>query len=149
MTETTRLAQSATPQEPQMLIDRMIVRPDADILTRDRTPNFVGISAKTTGAKGLSMALVIMPPGAVATPHIHPAHETAIYILKGRVEFRYGQKLEHCQVCEAGDFVFTPSGVPHQPRNLSVTEPVYALAARNEPDEQEQSVPYHPTSEVN
>lgn len=149
MTEIKQLAQTAPSQRPQMLIDRMIVRPDADILTRDRTPNFVGISAKTTGAKGLSMGLVIMPPGAVATPHIHPAHETAIYILKGRVEFRYGQQLEHCQICEAGDFVFTPSGMPHQPRNLSATEPVYALAARNAPDEQEQSIPYHLTPEVN
>lgn len=93
----------------------LVIRSDADTLTRDRTPNFVGISAKTTGAKGLSMNLVIMPPGAVATPHIHPVHETAIYILKRRVEFRYGQQLAHCQICEAGDFIFTPSGMPHQP----------------------------------
>lgn len=145
MTETTQLAQNATPQEAQMLIDGIIVRPDAEILTRDRTPNFVGISSKTTGAKGLSMCLAIIPPGAVAEPHVHPTHETAIYLLKGRVELRYGQQLEHCQICEAGDFIFTPPGMPHQPRNLSATEPVYALAARNDPDEQEQTVPYDST----
>ncbi|MBD1846252.1 cupin domain-containing protein [Cyanobacteria bacterium FACHB-63] len=120
----------------------IIIRPNAETVTRGS--NFVGISSKTTGAKELAMSLAIMPPGAVAKPHSHP-HETAIYLLKGRVELRYGPHLEHCQVCEAGDFIFTPPGVPHQPRNLSATEPVYVLAARNDSDEQEQSVPYNPT----
>jgi uncharacterized RmlC-like cupin family protein len=96
-----------------------------------------GISANTTGAKGISMNLVIIPPGRIAEPHFHPTHETAIYILKGRVEVFYGQGLKQCQVCETGDFVFTPPGVPHQPRNLSAIEPVYVLAARNDPSEQE------------
>jgi uncharacterized RmlC-like cupin family protein len=48
-------------------------------------------------------------------------------------------------VCETGDFIFTPPGVPHQPQNLSATEPVYVLAARNDPDQQEKVVPYNPT----
>lgn len=120
----------------------IVIRPDAETLMRGS--NVVGISAKTTGAKELAMHLVIMPPGAVATPHSHP-HETAIYLLKGQVELRYGQHLEHCQICEAGDFIFTPPGMPHQPRNLSATEPVYVLASRNDPGEQEQSVPYNST----
>lgn len=40
--------------------------------------------------------------------------------------------------------MFTPPGVPHQPRNLSTTEPVYIITARNTPDEQDKSVPYDP-----
>ncbi|MDV2997605.1 MAG: hypothetical protein N4J56_007310 [Chroococcidiopsis sp. SAG 2025] len=125
----------------------VIVRPDAVTLTGERLSHFVGISANTTGAKGISMNLVIIPPGGIAEPHFHPEHETAIYLLKGRVEVCYGQGLQHCKVCEAGDFVFTPPGVPHQPRNLSATEPVYALAARNDPDEQEKVVSYDPMLE--
>lgn len=31
------------------------------------------------------------------------------------------------------------------PRNLSTTEPVYVLAARNDPDKKEKLVPYDPT----
>lgn len=129
--------------EQSDLPDLVIVRPDLENLAS----NFVGISANTAGAKGISMALVMIPPGAVAPPHFHPEHETAVYILKGRVELRYGKGLTQCQVCEAGDFVFTPPGVPHQPRNLSATEPVYVLAARNDPDEKEESVPYDLTLE--
>ncbi len=123
----------------------VIVRPDATTLTCKQLPYFVGISANTAGAKGISMNLVIIPPGGTAEPHFHPDHETAIYLLKGRVEVCYGQGIQQCRVCETGDFVFTPPGVPHQPRNLSATEPVYVLAARNDPNEQEQFVPYDPT----
>ncbi|MDZ8185001.1 MAG: cupin domain-containing protein [Nostoc sp. ChiSLP02] len=124
-----------------------VVRPDAQILTQQHLPYFVGLSAKTAGAKGISMNLTIIPPGAIAEPHVHPEHETAIYLLKGRVEVRYGKGLQQSQVCEAGDFVFTPPGVPHQPRNLSTTEPVYVLTARNDADEQEKIVFYDPTLE--
>lgn len=119
----------------------VVIRPDAAILNQQSSPpHFVGISERTTGAKGLSMCLVIIPPGATAPPHFHPEHETAIYLLKGRVELLHGHELQHRQICEAGDFIFTPPGVPHQPRNLSATEPVYVLAARNDPDEQEKTV---------
>lgn len=141
---------SSNPPDGCELYDRtpteiMIVRPDEATLSHLRLPHFVGISARTTGAKGISMNLVIIPPGGTAEPHIHPEHETAVYILKGRVEVRYGQGLAQSRLCEAGDFVFTPPGVPHQPRNLSATEPVYVLAARNDPNEHEQAVLYDPT----
>jgi len=37
--------------------------------------------------------------------------------------------------------------VPHQPVNLSTTEPAQALVARNDPNEQESVVVYDPASE--
>lgn len=127
----------------QSSTELIVIHPDPQLLTTQRLPHFVGISANTAGAKGLSMNLVIIPPGGTAEPHFHPQHETIVYLLKGRVEVRYGEGLQHCQICEAGDFVFTPPGVPHQPRNLSDTEPVYVLAARNDPNEQEEAIPYN------
>jgi uncharacterized RmlC-like cupin family protein len=51
-------------------------------------------------------------------------------------------------VMETGDFIYVPPGVPHQPRNLSTSEPVYALVARNDPNEQESTVLYNPTLEM-
>jgi hypothetical protein len=37
----------------------------------------------------------------------------------------------------AGDFLFIPPGVPHQPTNLSSTQSAVAIVARNDPNEQE------------
>jgi uncharacterized RmlC-like cupin family protein len=124
-----------------------IVRPDATTPTRQQLPYFVGISATTTGATGISMNLAIIPPGGTAEPHSHANYETAIYLLQGRVETRYGRGLKQTKIAEAGDFIFVPPGVPHQPRNLSADEPAYALVARNDPNEQENVVLYNPTLE--
>ena len=41
-----------------------------------------------------------------------------------------------------GDFLFVPPDVPHQPINLSDTEPAIAIVARNDPNEQEHVVIY-------
>lgn len=123
------------------------VRPDAETLTRQRLPYFVGISGSTAGATGISMNLVVIPPGGSAEPHFHRDYETAIYLIKGRVETRYGKGLQQSVINEAGDFIFIPPGVPHQPHNLSAIEPAHALVARNDPNEQENVVLYDPTSE--
>jgi len=123
------------------------VRPDAETMTRQRLPYFVGISSKTAGSQGISMNLVIIPPGSSAEPHFHRDYETAIYLVKGRVETRYGQGLKQSVINEAGDFIFIPPGVPHQPHNLDTTEPAHALVARNDPNEQENVVLYDPASE--
>jgi uncharacterized RmlC-like cupin family protein len=125
----------------------IIVHSDATSQTRQQIPYFVGISATTAGATGISMNLAMIPPGGTAEPHSHAHHETAIYLLKGRVETRYGRGLKQTKIAEAGDFIFVPPNVPHQPRNLSPDEPAYALVARNDPNEQENIVLYNPTLE--
>lgn len=123
--------------------DKIItVRPKETVNTRQQLPNFEGISAATAGAKGLCMHLVIIPPGGKAVPHLHKGYETAIYILKGRAETRYGEGLRQSEINEAGDFIFIPADVPHQPVNLSQTEEVIAVVARNDPNEQESVVLY-------
>lgn len=103
---------------------------------------FVGVSARSCGARGLSMSLVVVPPGAAAEPHLHEGYETAIYQLEGRVETRYGTSLSQSVVTEPGDFLFVPAGVPHQPLNLSATEPAKAIVARNDANEAERVLPY-------
>ena len=123
--------------------DKIItVRPKETVNTRQQLPNFEGISAATAGAKGLCMHLVIIPPGGKAVPHLHKGYETAIYILKGRAETRYGEGLRQSEINEAGDFIFILADVPHQPVNLSQTEEVIAVVARNDPNEQESVVLY-------
>jgi uncharacterized RmlC-like cupin family protein len=139
---------SGTTATPAADVDEIVtVRPDAETLTRQRLPYFVGISQSTAGARGLSMNLVIIPPGGSAEPHFHRDYETAIYLVKGRVETRYGRGLRQSVIHEAGDFIFIPPGVPHQPFNLSEVEPAHAIVSRNDPNEQENVVLYDPTTE--
>lgn len=118
------------------------LRPEQEIMTRQRLPYFVGVSAQTAGARGLSMHIVVIPPGARAEPHMHEGYETAIYVLEGRVETRYGDGLAQSVISEAGDFLFIPPGVPHEAVNLSGSAPARAVVARNDANEQERVVPY-------
>lgn len=94
------------------------------------------------------MNLLVVPPGGAARPHRHRGYETAIYVLQGRVITHYGPGLRESVVSEAGDFVFIAPDVPHQPVNMSDTEPAMAIVARNDPNEQESVEPYDPASEA-
>ena len=100
---------------------------------------FSGVSAETAGAEGICMHLLEMPPGAAASPHYHEAHETAIFVLEGAAEMRHGPKLEQVMRVEAGDFVYIPAGIPHQPYNPTGSL-IRAVLARTDPNEQESVV---------
>ena len=118
------------------------VRPKETLSTKQNLPYYVGISKENAGAKGLSMNLVVIPPGASPKAHYHKDFETAIYLLKGRVETRFGENLKESIINEEGDFVYIPPGVPHKPVNLSKTEPALAIVSRNDPNEHENVIAY-------
>jgi uncharacterized RmlC-like cupin family protein len=111
-------------------------------MTKQQLPYFVGISGKTAGAKGLSMHIVVIPPGAHALPHTHVGYEAGIYLLEGKVCTRWGKSLENELISVAGDFIFIPPGVPHEAINLSTTTAARAIFACNDPAEQEKVEPY-------
>ena len=100
---------------------------------------FSGISAESAGSEALCMHIVTIPPGASAKPHYHEAHESAVFVLEGYSEMRHGPNLEHVMKIKAGDFVYIPAGVPHQPYNPT-DKPVRAVIARTDPKEQESVV---------
>jgi len=118
------------------------IRPAAEVMSRQRLPYFIGISGRTVGSAGLSMHIVVIPPGARADPHLHVGYETGIYVLEGRVLTRWGERLENETVSEPGDFLYVPPGVPHEAINLSETEPARAVVARNDAAEQDKVEPY-------
>lgn len=122
--------------------DVVTVRVTEAIQSKQQLPIFIGISANSAGAKGLSLLKVVIPPGSSAEAHLHKGYESAVYLLQGRVETRYGEGLKKSIVNVAGDFIFIPPDVPHQPFNLSDTEPAIAIVARNDPNEQEHVVLY-------
>lgn len=113
----------------------IVVRPDQKTLSRQQLPYFVGVSS-ASGATKLSMNLVIIPAHSSAEPHFHRGFESAVYMMKGGAEVRYGIKLEESIILEEGDFLFIPPNLPHQPFNHG-DEPVLAIVARNDANEQE------------
>lgn len=119
------------------------VRPRETITTKQNLPYYVGISKETAGAKGLSMNMVVIPPGGSPKAHYHKDFETAIYLLKGRVETRFGENLKESVINEEGDFVYIPPGVPHKPVNLSDSETALAIVSRNDPNEHENVMLYY------
>lgn len=125
------------------MTDKVItVRPQGSHVTKQQLPYFEGISSRTAGSKHLCMHLVIIPPGGKAVAHYHDGYETVIYIIQGKAETRFGHNLEQSCLNEAGDFIFIPPDLPHQPVNLSDTEQLIAVVARNDPNEQESVVIY-------
>lgn len=120
------------------------VRPKESFVSRQGLPTFEGVSATTAGAKGLTVNLVVFPPGGETTPHYHAGFESAIYHLEGEVETRFGDDLHQRVVNRPGDFVFIPPGVPHVSRNLSTTRPARTIVCRNDASDQESVVLYEP-----
>jgi uncharacterized RmlC-like cupin family protein len=116
-----------------------VVRGDGTFAGKQGLTYFAGISAESVGARGLCMHLLRMPPGARANPHFHENHETAIYIISGEACMWYGPQLEHHLVVKAGEYLYIPAGVPHQPYNDSAAECV-AILSRTDPNEQESVV---------
>lgn len=122
----------------------IVVKEGVAIQAKQEIPYFVGISANTVGAQGISMQRIVFPPGGAAKAHVHLDYETAIYIVQGQVETHYGPGLRQTIINGPGDFVYIPAGVPHLPRNPSQTETAIAIVARNDAQEQERVVPYDP-----
>jgi uncharacterized RmlC-like cupin family protein len=108
----------------------------------------LGMSGKNVGAKDLSMNVATIPPGGVATAHIHDGFEVMLYIFEGRVRHEYGDGLRKSVENAAGDFIFIEPGVPHEVFNMSDTEPVVAVVARSDASEWDRIIPYDRPSQA-
>ena len=124
----------------------IVIRPSEQTTSPQGVAGFVGVSGETAGCTGLSMKLVVIPPGGKAEPHKHVGYETAIFTISGEVETRYGAGLRQSVITGPGDFLFIPAGVAHQPVNVGGVE-ARAIVARNDPAEAEHVQDYDPTSE--
>ena len=96
-----------------------------------------GIYAENSGAQGICMHMVNIPPRGRAKAHMHENHETAIYVISGVTEMWFGENMEEHMVIKAGEFLYIPAGMPHLPYNPSETETATAVIARTDPNEQE------------
>jgi uncharacterized RmlC-like cupin family protein len=105
--------------------------------TRQGLRQFEGVSAESVGSRALCAHLHALPPGGRAKAHRHAGHETAIYLMEGRVVLWFGEQLESRIDFGPGDFVYIPPDVPHVPVNASETEWARGVVARTDPKEQE------------
>lgn len=110
-----------------------VVRPeDRDCSTAQTTGmrREAGVSKEVTGAQTIWSGHVSTPPGLKSGVHHHGDCESAIYIIRGRVRFSWGDKLQHSADVGPGDFLFVPPGEVHMEENLSDSEPVEMIVSR-------------------
>src|SRR5204863_8559920 len=101
-----------------------VVKPSAQ--ERDVPRGVVGgaeISQATAGATNIYMGVFRVPAGARSRPHYHERCESAVYMLSGRLEVRWGDHLERTVEIASGDMVYVPPRQTHILRNLSDDEP--------------------------
>lgn len=118
----------------------VVIRPEKGIAGKQGLEYLPGISAETAGARRLCLQSTTMPPAGRTRAHLHEDHESAIYVVEGEVVLWYGPNLEQRLEGKAGDFFYVPPGVPHVALNASDSEPVEAVIARTDPNDQERVV---------
>jgi len=111
------------------------VRVSTPTTTKQGIEIYRGISQATAGTKQLSMNRIVLPPGTQGLRHQHRNAETVIYVLEGQARTLIGLHGEVAVENKAGDFLFIPAGVWHQPMNVS-DRPVVAIEARADADDQ-------------
>ncbi len=88
-----------------------------------------GISAATCGSSGVWMGEVTADAGFRSGAHHHGDVESAIYVISGKIQMRWGEHLEHSVEASLGDFIFVPANTVHQEINVS-SERFVAILAR-------------------
>ena len=120
-----------------------LVKPSAQ--DRDTPRGIIGgseISQATTGATNVFMGRFRVPPGAQSRPHYHANCESALYMLSGSIEIRFGDQLEESLIVEAGDMLYVPPRETHTVTNTSDSEPAEYVVARDSPTEDSVEVPW-------
>ncbi|HWC26477.1 MAG TPA: cupin domain-containing protein, partial [Solirubrobacteraceae bacterium] len=93
------------------------------------------VSQATTGANNIYMGVFRVPAGAQSRPHYHADCESAVYMLSGRLNVRWGEGLEHSLALEPGDLVYVPPRETHLLENPSDSEDAEYVVARDAPEE--------------
>jgi uncharacterized RmlC-like cupin family protein len=100
------------------------------------------ISQATTGATNIYMGIFRVPPGARSRPHYHANCESAVYMLSGHLQVKWGDHLEQEVSLEPGDLVYVPPRETHILENLSDSDPAEYVVARDSPHEDSVEVPW-------
>ena len=90
------------------------------------------INAARVGAQRIWAGTVRIHPDAKTGAHHHGALESVIYVVRGRAQMRWGERLEFVAEAGPGDFIYVPPYVPHQEINASRDEPMECVLVRSD-----------------
>ena len=119
-----------------------IVKPAPDHGTSRGVIGGAEISQATVGASDIFMGVFRVPPGAVSRPHYHANCESSLYMLRGEMLIRCGENFEEEIKVVAGDLLYVPPQETHILENLSETETIEYVVARNAATEDSVEVPW-------
>jgi uncharacterized RmlC-like cupin family protein len=100
------------------------------------------VSPATTGAANIYMGVFRVPAGAQSMPHYHAGCESAVFMVSGHLNVRWGEGLEHALSLEPGDMVYVPPRETHLLENPSEEEAAEYVVARDAPEEDSVEVPW-------
>jgi len=84
------------------------------------------------GDRGPWIGVVTLAPRGSTGMHYHGRHEVAIYVVRGRAEIRWGERLEFAATIEPGDFAYFAPFVPHQEFNPDAARSVDFVVVRSD-----------------
>ena len=108
-----------------------VVKPAADHAMPRGVVGGAEISEATAGAKEIYLGIFRVEAGARSRPHYHASCESAVYMLRGALEVRWGDHLEHTSHIAVGDMAYVPPNETHLLHNLSPDEAAEYVVARN------------------
>ncbi len=85
-----------------------------------------------TGGQKTWIGTVALQPSGRTGAHHHGRHEVGVYVVKGRGEIRWGERLEFAAEVAPGDFVYFAPYVPHQELNLDADETLEFVVVRSD-----------------
>lgn len=89
------------------------------------------VSEATTAAKSIYLGIFRVEPSARSRPHYHASCESAVYMLRGTLDVRWGDELQHTTTLAVGDMAYVPPMETHVLHNRSPDEPAEYVVARN------------------
>jgi uncharacterized RmlC-like cupin family protein len=119
-----------------------VIKPGPDRAVPRGVVGGAEISQATAGAHNIYMGVFRVPAGARSRPHYHAACESAVYMLSGTLDVRWGEHLQESVRIGAGDLVYVPPRETHVLENPSGDEPAQYVVARDAPTEDSVEVPW-------
>lgn len=111
-----------------------VVHPDGLSSQTSQTPGMerlAAIAGDTVGSEHIWAGIARVGPGVDSGAHHHGDCESVIYVLNGRIGFRFGENLEESIEAGPGDFIYVPPHVVHQELNLSDSEGIECIVIRS------------------
>src|SRR5437764_1773857 len=124
-------------QNPSLKLGVRVIRPHQFDSNTPQTPGMqrvAAVSEALAGSQGIWAGVTVVAPRVVSGVHHHGALETVIYVVSGRGQIRWGNRMEFSEDVEPGDFIYVPPFVPHQEINPSPDTPSQWVIVRNAQD---------------